>query len=64
MKIKSKMLVAIAMLFTAAYSLAGVETETDSSDVILAGHYAVAYFTESQPVLGSPDFTAQHDGAV
>ncbi len=64
MNFKSRTLVVIGLLLTSVYSLAGVETETDANDVILAGHDAVAYFTESKPVLGSADFTAQHKGAV
>ena len=42
----------------------GVETATNDNDVILAGHDAVAYFTQGKPTLGSERFTAQHDGAV
>ena len=42
----------------------GVETSTDENDVILAGHDAVAYFTEGKPTAGSERFTAQYDGAV
>ena len=49
--------------FSAA-SYAGVDTETDSNDVILAGHDAVAYFTEGKPVLGSADYTAEYNGAI
>ena len=48
----------------AGQAFAGVETATDDNDVILAGHDAVAYFTQSEPVLGSAEFTAQHEGAV
>ncbi len=36
----------------AASANAGVDTETDANDVILAGHDAVAYFTDNKPVLG------------
>lgn len=46
------------------FAFAGVATSTDANDVILAGHDAVAYFTESKPVQGSAEFTAQHEGAV
>ncbi len=42
----------------------GVETSTDENDVILAGHDAVAYFTDGKPTVGSERFTAQYDGAV
>lgn len=49
---------------SATFAFAGVDTSTDANDVILAGHDAVAYFTESKAVKGSAEFTAQHDGAV
>ncbi len=42
----------------------GVETSTDDNDVILAGHDAVAYFTEGKPTRGKRRYTAQYDGAV
>lgn len=45
-------------------AFAGHDTETDANDVILAGHDAVAYFTEGKPVLGSADYTAEYNGAV
>ena len=52
-------------LLLASFGLvAGVETATDDNEVILAGHDAVAYFTEGKPVKGDARFTAQHDGAV
>jgi YHS domain-containing protein len=43
---------------------AGVETSTDHNDVILAGHDAVAYFTQNKAVVGNSQYTAQHEGAV
>lgn len=54
----------ILSLLIASLSNAGVDTETDANDVILAGHDAVAYFTENKPVLGSSEYTAQYGGAV
>lgn len=45
-------------------ALADTSTQTDSNDVILAGHDAVAYFTESKAVQGLPAFTSQYQGAV
>ncbi len=42
----------------------GVETSTDDNDVILAGHDAVAYFTEGKPTKGKKRYTAQYEGAV
>jgi len=47
-----------------AFASAGVDTSTDANDVILAGHDAVAYFTENKAVEGTADFTAQYNGAV
>ncbi len=56
-------LAAAASLF-AVVAHADVSTATDANDVILAGHDAVAYFTEGKPVLGSAEFTAEFQGAV
>lgn len=53
----------LALVFSFS-ATAGVETSTDSNDVILAGHDAVAYFTENKPVLGSEKYTAEFEGAV
>lgn len=65
MKSNLRSLATAALLSLAsAFAFAGVETYTDDNDVILAGHDAVAYFTENKPVLGSAEFTAQHGGAV
>ncbi len=54
---------AASLLVVSMSAAAGVATATDDNDVILAGHDAVAYFTENAPVLGSAKYTAQHDGA-
>ncbi|MEM7217133.1 MAG: YHS domain-containing (seleno)protein [Pseudomonadota bacterium] len=59
-----RLLGALALTLASAFALAGVETATDDDNVILAGHDAVAYFTENRPVLGSAEFTAEHEGAV
>lgn len=64
MNMKLKTLATAALIFASSIAQAGVETDTDENDVILAGHDAVAYFTEGKPVVGSADFTAQHEGAV
>ena len=53
-----------AALLLASAAFAGVETETDENDVILAGHDPVAYFTENRPVPGKAEFTAVYDGAI
>ena len=58
------LIITAALLLNSLSALAGVETSTDENEVILAGHDAVAYFTEGKPVLGSADYTAQHAGAV
>ncbi len=36
----------------------------DPGGLALKGHDPVAYFTNSAPVLGKPQFTAQHEGAT
>lgn len=59
----SKIIAAFFLGFSALVN-AGVNTETDANDVILAGHDAVAYFTEGKPVKGSAEFTAAHNGAI
>ena len=55
-------LLATALLAGAA--AADVSTGTDDNDVVLAGHDAVAYFTEGKPVAGSAKYTALHEGAI
>jgi YHS domain-containing protein len=57
-------LIAAAALLITTNAFAGVDTETDANEVILAGHDAVAYFTENKPVLGSADYTAIYNGAI
>ena len=63
-----KKLFAIQLLalvsFFAMNAFADPDTETDANSVILAGHDAVAYFTQSKPVQGSAKFTAVHNEAV
>ena len=61
----TRRLAAGLFLLGAAFSAsADVATATDGNDVILAGHDAVAYFTEGRPVLGSAEYTAVYEGAV
>ena len=57
-------LTGVALAFFAIAALADTTTATDDNDVILAGHDAVAYFTEGKPVLGRADYTAEFQGAV
>lgn len=65
-----KNLFVLKSIFTAvaitvsSLSFAGVDTQTDSNDVILAGHDAVAYFTQNKPVLGKSEFTAVYNDAI
>ena len=61
---KPARLIAAAALFITANAFAGVDTETDANEVILAGHDAVAYFTDNKPVLGSAEYTAIYNGAI
>jgi len=60
----SKILTLVSVLFFSASVFAGVENGTDENDVMLAGHDAVAYFSENKPVLGSPDYTTSYQGAI
>lgn len=53
-----------AALTFASFTFAGVDTETDENGIILAGHDAVAYFTEGKPVLGSSEYTAVYNDAI
>ena len=57
-------LTALIALAFASFVNASADTETDANGVTLAGHDAVAYFTENQPVLGRPKFTAVHNNAI
>lgn len=59
----AKLSAIVAMSFAGLVN-ASVDTETDANDVILAGHDAVAYFTEGKPVAGSAEYTAVHNGAI
>lgn len=55
---------AILMIGFSAFASAGADTETDANNVILAGHDAVAYFTENKAVEGSAKFTASYNDAI
>ena len=57
-------LLAVLIIGFSALVNAGPNTETDASNVILAGHDAVAYFTEGKPVVGSTEFTATYNDAI
>ena len=59
-----KLLSSVVLLSFAAVIQAGHDTETDKNDVILAGHDAVAYFTENKPVEGSGKYTAVYKNAI
>ncbi|MEM7304725.1 MAG: YHS domain-containing (seleno)protein [Pseudomonadota bacterium] len=58
------LLALLATIFVSHTSFADVDTDTDSNDVILAGHDAVAYQTENQAVIGSPEYTTVYNGAI
>lgn len=64
MNLNPKILIMTAALALSTLAHAGVATDTDDNDVILAGHDVVAYFTEQKPVLGTASYTAIYDGAV
>jgi len=59
-----KTLAVAASLTFSSFTFAGVDTETDVNGVILAGHDAVAYFTQNKPVVGSAKYTAVYNDAI
>lgn len=64
-KLISQIAAVAAITFSAiSFTQAGTNTETDANDVILAGHDAVAYFTQGKPVEGMAKYTANHNGAI
>jgi YHS domain-containing protein len=63
--IKTLSAVAGALILSFASTVnAAPDTETDANDVILAGHDAVAYFTESKAVVGSAEYTTVYNSAI
>ena len=60
--LKSIIVAGVALISLSAF--ADVDTFTDENSVTLAGHDAVAYFTENKAVEGSAKFSAVHDGAI
>jgi len=62
--LKQQLIAGLFVLGGSITAMADTSTETDANDVILAGHDAVAYFTQSKAVEGLPTFTAQYQGAV
>lgn len=59
-----KSIIAIATISFSSLGIAGVDTDTDSKGVILAGYDAVAYLTQNKAVPGSASFTARHNDAT
>lgn len=59
-----KAVIATALVSFSSFATSGVDTDTAENGVILAGHDAVAYFTESKAVEGSSKFTAKHNDAI
>jgi hypothetical protein len=56
------LLAAAAGLLLLAQAMAG--TVNEQGGIAIKGYDPVAYFTDHQPVLGSPDFTAEYHGAT
>ncbi|MEX2180886.1 MAG: YHS domain-containing (seleno)protein [Gemmatimonadaceae bacterium] len=55
----------VATTATAALAQHGQgSVNVDDNGVILAGHDAVAYQSQSRPIAGSTEFTAVHEGAI
>lgn len=57
-------LVAASALVFGTLSFAANNSEVDANGVILAGHDAVAYFTQNAAVEGKAKYTAVHNGAI
>jgi len=57
-------LIAASSILFSTLSFAGNDSEVDENGVILAGHDAVAYFTENAAVLGASDYTVVHNDAI
>lgn len=55
---------AIVVIFLSTVSQAAVDTETNENSIILAGHDAVAYFTQGKPVIGKNSITAVYNDAI
>ncbi len=59
-----KTLATISFILVSTLGYAAVDTETDANGIILAGHDAVAYFTEGKPVEGKASITAIYNDAI
>ena len=59
-----KTLFAVATITMSSFAFAGFDTETDENSVILAGHDAVAYFTQDKAVVGSAQYTTVYNDAI
>jgi hypothetical protein len=57
-------LIATSAMLLGTLSFAGNNSEVDANGVILAGHDAVAYFTQNAAVEGKAKFTAVHNDAI
>ena len=57
-------LLAIFVIAFSANASAGNDTDTDDNGVILAGHDAVAYFTQNKAIEGSAKYTAIYNDAI
>ena len=59
-----KSILVITSLVASSLSFAGVHVEVDENKVILAGHDAVAYFTENAAIEGNSNISTVHNGAI
>ncbi|MBL4942772.1 MAG: YHS domain protein [Colwellia sp.] len=59
-----KAFVTVTAIFLSTISQAAVDTETNANSIILAGHDAVAYFTQGKPVIGKKSITAVYNDAI
>lgn len=53
----------MAIVLWAGLAIAG-PTNVDANGIAIQGYDPVAYFTQSKPVKGSDEFTAEFDGAI
>jgi len=59
-----KTLVLLSGILMSSLSFADVSIEVDNNNVILAGHDAVAYFTEDAAVVGYAGISTVYNGAI
>jgi len=67
MKLSQKLKFAFAAATLAASSLtfaADIDMNADANDIAISGYDTVSYFTDSQPTLGSAEFSATYKNTI